>query len=182
MTKTAPWARSTWSDAGQIMAIIDPDRPAGEAAGQRLHDWYARLIESGDLGTAMEFLAHALSRYDCVAWATRSAIASGIIDRSDPMVVSVLQWIDNPEEPLRRAAGAAAEAVAKDTPAKLLCLAVLFSGGSLAPEDLVPVQPPADACARMCVAALLVGAHAQDDPDAALSQIGEFGEAMITAQ
>ncbi|MEO7384214.1 MAG: hypothetical protein ABIU18_04690, partial [Novosphingobium sp.] len=61
------------------------------------------------------------------------------------------------------------------------CLGVWFSGGSLAPEGLAPVQPPADVCARLCAAALLVGAHAQPDPDAVLRQIGEFGEAMITA-
>ncbi len=163
------------------MAIMEPDLPVGEAVGQPLHGWYAQLAQSGDFGSALEFMAHAMSRYDCVAWATRSAIDTSIIDRSDPLVVSVLQWIDNPEDPLRRAAGDAVEAVKQDTPAKLLCLAVWFSGGSLAPEGLAAVQPPAEACARFCAAALLVGAHSQPDADLVLSQIGEFGEAMITA-
>ncbi len=182
MANNAPWTRSTWSDAGQIMMIVDPEVPTSESVGQPLHGWYAQLAQSGDLGTAVEFMAHAMSRYDCVAWATRSAISTGLIDRGDPLVVAVLQWIDNPEDPLRRAAGDAAETVKKDTPAKLLCLGVWFSGGSLAPEGLAPVQPPADACATLCAAALLVGAHTQADPDAALGQIGEFGEAMLTAQ
>ena len=164
------------------MTILDPDLPAGDAIGQPLHSWYAQLVQRGDMGIAVEFLAHAMSRYDCVAWAARSAIDTGMIDRTDPLIVAVLQWIDNPEDPLRRAAGNAADMTKGDSPAKLLCLAVQFSGGSLAPEDFAAVQPPAEACARFCTAALLVGAYAQPDADVALSQAAEFGEAMITAQ
>ena len=178
----APWTRSTWTDAGQIAAIVDPENPPIEANGQPLHVWHAELVGRGELASALEFMAHGMSRYDCVAWAARSAIALNIVDRTDPLVVTVLQWIDNPDDPLRRAAGAAAETVTKDTPAKLLCLAVWFSGGSLTPEELAPVLPPADVCARLAAASLLVGANAQPDPEKALNEILEFGEAMVTAQ
>lgn len=177
-----PWTRSTWTDAGQIAAIVDPGDPPGEANGQPLHLWHAKLVKNGELETALEFMAHGMSRYDCVAWAARSAIATNIVDRTDPLVVTVLQWIDNPDDPLRRAAGAAADAVAKDTPAKLLCLAVWFSGGSLTPEELAPVLPPADVCARLAAASLLVGAYSQPDPEKVLHEILEFGEAMVTAR
>lgn len=177
-----PWTRSTWTDAGQIAAIIDADKPAPEAAGQPLHAWHADLVGRGELAMAVEFMGHALSRYDCVAWATRSAIATGIVDRSDPMIVRVLQWIDNPDDPLRRAAFTASEAEPGDSPAKLLCLAVWFSGGSLAPDEFAPVQPPADICARLATAALLSGACAQPDPDATFGVILELGEALVTAQ
>ena len=176
-----PWIRSTWTNAGQIAAVIDPDDAQEDAAGATLHTWHARLVGEGELGTALEFMAHAMSRYDCVAWAARAAIATGIIDRTDSLFVKVLQWIDNPQDDLRRAAGAAAEAVSQDSPAKLLCMAVWFSGGSLTPEELSPVQPPADICARMAAASLLAGAYALVDPDTVLGEILEIGEEMITS-
>jgi len=147
-----------------------------------LHGWFAQLKAAGELVAALEFLAHSMSRYDCIAWAARAAIATGTIDRADPLLVTVLQWIDEPEDNLRRAAGAAAEAMTNDTPARLLCLAVWFSGGSLTPEDLAPVQPPADVCARMAAASLLVGAYTQRDPDETLRAMLELGEDMVTAQ
>lgn len=182
MASKAPWTRSTWTDAGQIAAIVDPEEAPGEANGQPLHVWHARLVGNGDLASALEFMAHSMSRYDCVAWAARSAIATNIVDRTDPLVVTVLQWIDNPDDPLRRAAGEAADAVSKDSPAKLLCMAVWFSGGSITPEEFAPVLPPADACARLAAASLLSGAHSQPEPEQVLGEILEFGEAMVTAQ
>lgn len=182
MTQSLPWIRSTWTDAGQVAAIADPDAPPSQAAGQSLHVWFAQLKAADALTAALEFMAHAMSRYDCIAWAARAAIATGTIDRADPLLVNVLQWIDEPEDTLRRTAGASAEAVANDTPTKLLCLAVWFSGGSLTPEELAPVQPPADVCARMAAASLLVGAYSQPDPDATLRTMLELGEDMVTAQ
>lgn len=178
----AIWSRSSWTDSGHILAMIDPSSPPGEASGRPLHEWHAHLVETGDLDGAIDFMAHALARYDCIVWAARAAIAIGAIDRSDPLAVTVLQWIDNPEDSLRRAAGAAAETVKADTPVKLLCLAVYVSGGSLAPEDMTAVQPPSEICATLAAAALLLGAHNQPDPDEAMRQVLEFGEAMVTAQ
>jgi len=181
MANLAPWTRSTWTDAGQIAAIIDPGEAPGDAAGSALQDWHARLVAAGELGTALEFMAHAMSRYDCIAWAARAGIATGIIDRADALFVKVLQWIDDPQDELRRAAGEAADAALRDSPAKLLCLAVWFSGGSMTPEEFAPVLPPAETCATMAAASLLAGAHGLADPDKAMGEMLEIGEELITS-
>ena len=61
-------------------------------------------------------------------------------------------------------------------------MAVYVSGGSLAPEDMAAVQPPPEICATLSAAALVLGAHSQPNPDEAMRQVLEFGEAMVTTQ
>ena len=79
-----------------------------------------------------------------------------------------------------------------DTAQKLAILASLAFGtkvaqnavyvegiSSIAPEDLAPVHAPADVCAKLAAAALVVGAYSSADPQAALRQIIELGEAAV---
>ena len=136
MAATASWSRSTWTDAGQLANLIDPDADSSEAVGQTPPAWFARLVGRGDLTEACEFLAHALPRYECVVWAAQALLETGAVDRADPAVVAILRWIDNPDDATRRAAGAAADAVRNASAPKLLANAVFFSGGSIAPPDL----------------------------------------------
>ena len=179
-TTAGTWQRSSWSDAGQIVALIDPDREDGGAAGQPLHAWYGELRGAGKLREAVEFVAHALPRYECVVWATRSLIELGAVDRHDPLMLAVLRWIDDPRDRQRRAAADLADATRKDSPALLLARAVHLSGGSLAPEDLPPIQPAPDVCAKMAGAAVLSGAYLQADPQAALMRALELGNSIAS--
>jgi hypothetical protein len=174
------WTRSIWTDAGQVLAAIDPDSAVTPARGAALGGWYAGLREQGDPHAALDFVAHALSRYDTIVWGVQAGLAAGGLDRADPAVVAVLQWIDEPEDELRRAAGAIADAADDQTPASLLCRAVQLSGGSLAPPDLPPVLPPPDIAAKLTAAALALAATRAPDPDAALEQMLDLGEAMAT--
>ena len=180
MAGAGAWSRSIWTDAGQLVSLIDPDGDPGNAAGQSLQAWHACLVESGEIRAALAFLAHALPRYECVVWAAQALIEAGAVERKDPLVVAVLQWIDDPDDAKRRSAGDAAEAVRKTTPAKLLGHAVFLSGGSLAPKDLPPVQPPPDVCAKLAAGAVLLGAHSLPDPPAALRKALALGEAIVT--
>jgi hypothetical protein len=172
------WKRSTWTDAGQLVTLIDPDAGPGEAAGRSLPDWFAVLVAKDELSAALGFVAHALPRYECVTWAAQALLETGAAERADPLVNAVLRWIDNPEDATRRAAATMAEAVRQPTPERLLALAVFFSGGSIAPPDLAAVQPAPDICARMAAAAVLVGAQRLPAPAGALRTALALGEAM----
>jgi hypothetical protein len=172
------WTRSIWTDAGQVLAAIDPDSDPAPARGAALGNWYAALRDQGDSHAALDFVAHALSRYDTIVWGVQAGLAAGGLDRADPAVVAVMQWIDEPEDALRRAAAAIADAGEESSPALLLCRAVQLSGGSLAPADLPPVLPPADIAAKLTAAALALVATRAPDPDAALQQMLDLGESM----
>lgn len=179
---TAPWTRSSLTDAGQVLALIEPVRGREQAQLGPLAAWCDRLVAKGELTGAVRFIAHALPRYDCIVWAVRAGLAIGAFDRADPAIIAVLQWLDDPSDALRRAAAEAGEAVPEQSPVTLLCQAVFMSGGSIVPEDLAPVQPPADTCAKLASAAVLLGAYACADPKAALRQVIELGEAAACGQ
>lgn len=176
------WIRSHWIDAGQIAELVDPDAVPAGAAGTPLDKWHAHLIQDGDLVGATMFMAHALQRYECVMWAARSLLETGIADRNDRVMLAVLRWLDDPSDALRRAAGDAAVAIRGNPPEKHLAQAVFLSGGSIAPPDLPPVQPPADVCAKMAAGALIVGACAQADRDGVLRGALALGEAIVTGK
>jgi hypothetical protein len=172
------WSGSTWTDAGQLACLIDPDNGPGEAAGQSLPAWYARLIAEGQTGPALNFVAHALPRYECIVWAAQALMEIGAAERTDPLMTKVLRWIDSPDDGTRRAAADAGEAVRQFTPPKLLAQAVFFSGGSIAPADMPAVQPPPGVCARMAAGAVLMGAHRMPAPKEALTAVLLLGERM----
>src|SRR6185503_3489495 len=140
------WTRSPWTDAGQIVAFIDPDGLPGESAGRPPSEWYRRLIAANDMSGAIEFLALALPRYDCIVWVAQALLETGAVDRHDAMMTTVLRWIDNPQDDLRRRAQAEAIAERRTNAAKLLALAIAYSGGSVAPPDLPPVNVPPESC------------------------------------
>jgi hypothetical protein len=176
------WSRSPWTDAGQIMALLDRDNGPGEAAGKPLHEWFGTLVSGGDVSQAIMFMAQALPRYECVVWGTQALIDIAAADRNDPVMIAVLRWVDNPDDSLRRLAEAAAEREHRNTAAKLLALAVQFSGGSLAAAEFPPVLPPPEVCAKMVATALVTGIHSRPDPDAAARTVLAIGEKMLLAQ
>ena len=134
------WTLSTWTDAARLAAAVDPRAVPAEAHGKPPRDWFVWLRDEGEPVDAVMFLAHAMPRYECIVWATRSLVEAGGIDRTDPGFVAALRWIDNPSDKLRRTAGDHAETADEDAPSTVLCQAVYLSGGSLAPEDLPAVQ------------------------------------------
>ncbi|MET0252180.1 MAG: hypothetical protein ABW203_08390 [Novosphingobium sp.] len=169
-TQAAEWSLTKWSDAAQVLGEIGNE---GEAAqpGEAPGAYCRRLIEMGSLADAATFLAHALPRYECIAWAGRALLDEGAAARGDPLMIAVLRWIDNPVDPNRRAAFQAAEDAAADTPARLLALAVYLSGGSLSEPDLPAVLPPSHVSAKLAAAALVKGAYASAAPAEALRRI-----------
>jgi len=182
MDQSRHWPLSAWSDAGLLAALIDPDTVPEAAHGVAPAQWFAMLREQGRVFEATTFLAHALPRYECVVWAARTLIESGALVRSDPLVGATLRWIDDPSDHLRRAAGEAADRSGRARAGELLCQAVFYSGGSIAPEDLAAVNAPPQTCARMAAGAVLTGAYDHATPAAVLERGFEIGDTLARQQ
>ena len=176
----ANWTLSTWTDAAQLAASVNPRAVPNGAAGMAPPTWFAQLRDSGEAADAVSFIAHAMPRYECVVWAMRALLDIAAVERTDPRVVAALRWIDNPSDGLRRDAGELAEGLDDDHPAALLCQAIFLAGGSLSGEDLPPVQPPPDVCAKLATAAVLSAAFSTQNPHAALASCLSLAETVIT--
>lgn len=172
------WTLSTWGDAGQLAACVNPAGVSAAASGVAPVAWFDTLRQQGESADAMAFMAHAMPRYECVMWAVRTLIDMGL-DRGDAAIVAALRWIDNPSDSLRRAAADVGEHLDDESPQALLCQAIFLSGGSISEEDLPPVQPPPDVCAKLASAAVLVRAFAMEDPAAALDAALAAGDRVL---
>ena len=176
-TPPAEWALTKWSDAAQVLEQIGEDTEAA-APGEAPAAYCRRLIERGKLAEATAFVAHALPRFECIAWAGRGLLDHGGAARSDPLMIAVLRWIDNPGDANRRAAMQAADAAPGDSPARLLALAVFLSGGSLSEPELPAVLPPSHVAAKLASAALVKAAYASAAPGETLGRMVDRGVAL----
>lgn len=172
------WKLSAWTDAAQLAAYVNPRNVPDAARGVAPALWFASLREAGEAADAVNFIAHAMPRYECVVWAVRTLIELGI-DRTDPAMVAALRWIDNPSDGLRRAASVLGESLDDETPQSLICQTIFLSGGSISEEDLPPIQPPPDTCAKLAAAAVLTAAHALDAPASAIATGLKLGETVL---
>jgi hypothetical protein len=160
---------------------MDPDAGPGQAAGRLPADWYKRLCDRDEFSEAILFLSLALPRFECLAWGAQGLIEIVAVDRNDPLMLKVLRWIDNPEDGARRQIMAMALDEGRESPQKLLGMAVGFSGGSILPPDSPPLQPPPDACGKMVSGALLSGVYSQPVPKTAIETVLAIGERMVCA-
>ncbi len=177
-----PWSRSPFADAALLAEQVNPDQVAPGSTNKPPHIWFATLLADGELSDALGFVAHALPRYEAVAWGAQALLEMGAVERLDPIMVAVLRWIDQPSDGLRRAASELAESTRKDSPAKQLGLAVMMSGGSLSGPEFPPVLPPPDVCSKLVYGALMAGAHQLPNPQPALLQALAAGEAMARGE
>ncbi|MCX7284965.1 MAG: hypothetical protein NTX28_13120 [Novosphingobium sp.] len=172
------WTLSTWADAAQLAASVNRREVPDEARGVAPAAWFAKLREAGEMTYAVNYIAHAMPRYECVVWAVRALIDIGIA-RSDPAMVAALRWIDSPNDKLRRAAHDLGAGLDDETPQALLCEAIFLSGGSISEEDLPAIQPPPDVCAKLAAAAVLTAAFAGKDPQADIARSLQIGETVL---
>lgn len=174
------WSKVKWTEARQIAEAMDTDAAALPDEGVDPRSYYVSLKKGGELDRALSYLGHALPRYEAVAWAAHSI--RSMRSPSQPMPLDrqaldrTLQWVEEPTDEYRRAAYQAAEAASRDSPERLLAIAAYMSGGSIAPPDLPPVNPPQEVCGRIAATAVLVAAHRSGDATAALAAALENGE------
>ena len=173
------WKLSTWTDAAQLAAYVNPRNVPEAARGVSPETWFAQLRQAGEVVDAVNFIAHAMPRYECVEWAVRALIETGIA-RTDPAMVAALRWIDNPSDGLRRAAAELGESLDDETAQSLICQTIFLSGGSISEEDLPPIQPPPDTCAKLAAAAVLTAAYASEEPEKAITTGLSLGETVLS--
>lgn len=174
------WSKVKWTEARQIAEAMDTDLAELPEEGIDPQSHYAALKDGGDLDGALSYLGHALPRYEAVAWAAHMIRSLPCPAQMPPLnrqaLDRTLQWVEEPTEEYRRAAHQAAEAAGRDSPERMLAMAAFLSGGSIAPPDLPPVNPPQGVCGRVAAAAVLVAAHRSGDAKGALTTALAVGE------
>ena len=180
------WTRVKWSEARQILAILDwPEDEAGPHASARPKTYFDALREAGRLPEAASYLGQALPRLEAVAWAARSVQqlrenAPSRGPEADALKATLL-WLQDPTENRRRAAFEAAEQCKADSAERMAAMAAFFSGGSIAPLDCPPVPAPRDTAGRFAAGAVVVASAATGDLQASLQHCLDAGEALATS-
>jgi hypothetical protein len=176
------WSRVKWTEAQQVVDLMDLGEPLALPAGADPRSGFEQLREAGDLTGAVSFLGHALPRLEAIAWAAHLlddfARQDGLPLLDRQTLDHVQRWLGDPSDDHRRSAHAASEAATADGAERLLGLAVFFSGGSMAPPELQPVLPLPELSGRMAANAIIVAAHRVESSDDRLLKALELGEVV----
>jgi len=134
------------------------------------------LEQRGLFSDGVAFLAHALPKREAVWWACRCIRAAGAAEAAAAKAAleAAECWVVNPDEPNRRAAHAAAEAVPVSTPAGCAALAAFMSGGSLAPPEVKTPVPPGEHLTSRLVAGAIQLAAVATAPEKAPEKFAAF--------
>lgn len=139
------WTVVFWSSARQIAEEAELPRalwPDGDVAPRQ---FFESLRASDDPIQAIAYVAAALPKLEAIEWGLASLPA---IERDDPdyaarMLLrdSARRWLQEPDDENRRAIERLVDTAQQSWPETLIGLAIFFSGGSIAPEDSMPVPP-----------------------------------------
>lgn len=159
-----------WSAALQIAQEADLPREIWPTEDVAPQDFFATLRSGEDTIAALSYAACALPKLESIEWALAALppVADDDRDFSARMLLrdASRRWIDEPDDENRRAVFAIAEESNNDWPETLIGLAIYFSGGSIAPEDIDPVTVSPEIAAKLISGALqlAVANYAQTDP------------------
>lgn len=124
-----------------------------------------QLILGRHYQDAIRFLARALPTREAAWWACVS-VRNGVDQSTAANDIKALelaeQWVFKPTDENRYKAHEAVESLANDSPIHWTGMAVLWSGGSMAPPD-VPVVPTAPNMCGMAVSGAVMLAGLTDD-------------------
>lgn len=176
------WNAVSYFSARQVVALMDVDEgdhpPEDVTASAHYDDLRARAEDV----VAVDFLAHALPRFEGIAWAARilddESRKQALPVRDRLALDTALRWLGEPVEANRLAALQASETAGKRSAERLLALAVYFSGGTISEPDLPPINPPPEASGRFAGGAIKAAAYRTDDPKAIISAALTIGEAI----
>lgn len=160
MSAARAWPRVKWTRAGQVAPLMGEDM--GDLAAQPPAQAFAAL-RAADPAAAARFAAHSLPRIDAVRWLAEclDTIGGELPPARIAAAKAVRRWVANPSDEARRLAFEAGAVAGWETVEGLACLAVYFSGGSLAPATQeAPVNPPAGAFGQAAGSAVLLAAQA----------------------
>jgi hypothetical protein len=172
---TDAWSRVRWTEARQLTSTLGwPEDGDGPDQGLAPPAYFEALRKDGKSLEAAQFLGLALPRWEAVAWAARSVRDFAAEEGRGPAEAEALKrallWVSDPTDARRRAAFEAAETAKSTSPERLAALAVFFSGGSLAPENVQAIQAPLEAAGRLAAGAVLAAVFSRPEPWKALAQ------------
>jgi hypothetical protein len=128
------WGKIKLKPTGAALLKEDLSTPA----------FFESLLEQGALADARRVLAHALPKRRALWWASlvvRHAHQHSMPESLASVLRVVTQYIVDPSEDHRRAAGEFMKRNAPNTIAGCLATAAFFSAGSVSPPGLPPVAP-----------------------------------------
>ncbi|WP_326523454.1 DUF6931 family protein [Sphingomonas sp.] len=176
------WTIVRLSNARQVAELMEMDEDALPGEDVAAPAYYAALRDGGEQVSALDFLAHALPRFESVAWAAQTLDTESrtrtLPVRDRLALDTVLRWVGEPVEANRLAAREASEAAGDRSAERLLALAVFFSGGTMSQPDLPPVNPPPHVSARFAAGAIKLAAFRTDDPKKVIDDALVLGEAV----
>lgn len=152
------WNIVMWSTARQIAeeAELPPSLwPEDTVTPQ---DYFKSLRAAPDPAPALSYAAAALPKLEAIEWAVH-ALPDPAHDDPDYATRRLLRdaairWVGEPDEDNRRAMYTLAEGASSDWPETMIGLAIFFSGGSIAPEELDAVTADDRLCAKLVSGAL----------------------------
>ena len=118
---------------------------------------------------AIRFLSFALPKREAVGWGclcVRHSLGTKDASKISETQVAAERWVSHPDDENRRAAMAAVDKVGLESPSDCLALAAFFCGGSIAPANLQPVDPP-DHVAPQAVAGAILASAVKNQPEKA---------------
>ena len=126
--------------------------------GMSAKEFLAALIEQEQFVDAVTFMACALPKREAVWWGYLCAreVQADPLPEPDAVALSAaLEWVREPTDARRRAAKDAADASEYATPAGLVALATFFTGGSIAPPEVLTVEPAEHVTAQIIRGAVM---------------------------
>jgi hypothetical protein len=158
------------------VAGIEPDSAALLETEQGPREFIEHLLEKEHFKAAVLLLAHGLPTREAIWWAWVCARrASG--PEPAPEIRAALEgterWITQPSEAHRRPMLEIADTAGLDSAAGAAALAVFFSGGSIAPPEIAPVEAPPHAAAKAIGGSITLSALG-DDPETAPERFTAF--------
>lgn len=161
---------------GELMELRGAELPAPDVPVRAHYD----RLRAADPAKAVAYIGHALPRREAIHW------AAGLIDPaaatpSSPERTAIERarlWLKDPDDARRRDAYAAAQSADREAPERTLATAIFYSGGSIAPEGVAPVQPAPGLANRLAVVAVVQAAWRSTDPRGFFVQALERAEAI----
>lgn len=160
-----PWPKVKWTRAGQVASLAGENANLTEMMDLAPADAFAQL-RAGDAVAATHFIAQCLPRLDGVHWLAQCLSGMTATSQARRLAArkAVNRWLAEPSDANRRLAYDAGDAAGFDTAEGCACLAVFFSGGSLAPPTQEQPVPPPPAAFGQALAGAVILAALNDDP------------------
>lgn len=135
-----------------------------------------KLVEHGLLEDAIRVLTALLPAREAIWWGWVCARKAAGEEPAPEIAVAlgaIEQWLREPTDKNRRAAMEAGEIADLASPVGCVAMATFFSGGSIAPPDVDPVDPPPNVANRTLAAGILLSA-VMSEPELAPEKLKAF--------